>query len=131
MTDSEKWAWWTLVGVGLTVIAIFTFLALRGGPPRMTFSLIVLSALTANRRRRPEGRQFDEREKEIAAKALMAGFRALWVAFIGGALTIGFVKGWDATLSLPVWKLTATVWLAAMLLLTVESVTTLVLYRRG
>ena len=73
----------------------------------------------------------DERDKEISDKALLAGFRALWVAFIGLALTIGFVKGWNATLSVPVWMLSSSIVWAAMLLLAVEATTTLVLYRRG
>jgi hypothetical protein len=102
--------------VALTAIAWFTFVA-----------LLALTALPASSRRYFKGRAFDEREKEISGKALLVGFRALWVVFIGVVLTIGFVKGWKTTLSLPLW----TVWWAVMLMLTVESVTTLVLYRRG
>ena len=133
MTDSEKWAWWTLGVVALTVIAYFAFVALLGSglASQSVFALLALTAVPANSRRYFKGRQFDEREKEISGKALIAGFRALWVVFIGLVMTIGFVKGWDTTLSLPMWKLSATVWWAAMLVLAVESVTTLVLYRRG
>ena len=98
MTDSEKWAIWTLGVVALTAIAYFTFVALRGSGPASQ-----------------------------AVFALLTAFRALWVVFIGLVMTIGFVKGWKTTLSLPLW----TVWWAVMLMLTVESVTTLVLYRRG
>jgi hypothetical protein len=133
MTDSEKWAWWTLGVVALTAVAFFTFLALLGSglASQSVFALLALTAVPANSRRYLKGKLFDEREREIAARALLAGFRAVWVAFIGLVMTLGFIKGWDATLSLPMWKLVATVWLAAMLLLAVEAVTTLVLYRRG
>src|ERR1017187_5267543 len=133
MTDSEKWAIWTLGVVALTTIAYFTFVALLGSGPasQAVFALLALTAVPASSRRHFKGRRFDEREKEIAEKALMAGFRAVWVAFIGLVMTIGFVKGWDATLSLPVWMLSSTLWWSAMLVMTVEAATTLVLYRRG
>ena len=133
MTDSEKWAIWTLGVIALTAIAYVTFIALLGSGPasQAVFALLALTAIPANSRRYFKGRRFDEREKEISGKALLAGFRALWVMFVGLVMAIGFVKGWDTTLSLPVWMLCATVWWAVMLVLAVESVTTLVLYRRG
>ena len=133
MTDSEKWAWWTLGVVALTLIAFFAFVATLGSGPasQSVFALLALTAVPASSRRKFKGRQFDEREKEIAEKALLAGFRAVWVAFIGLVMTIGFVKGWDATFSLPVWMLSSTLWWSAMLVWAVEAVTTLVLYRRG
>ena len=133
MTDSEKWARWTLGVVALTVIAYFTFVAILGSGPasQSVFALLALTATPAISRRHFKGRQFDEREKEIANKASLASFRALWLVSIGVVLRIISVKGWDATLSLPVWMLISTIWWAVLLVLAVESVTTLVLYRRG
>src|SRR5664279_2189167 len=119
MTDSEKWAWWTLGVVALTLIAYFAFAALvRNGPANQAvFALLALTAVPAASRRRIKGKPFDEREKEIAEKALLAGFRAVWVAFIGVVMTIGFVKGWDSTLSLPMWMLCSIIWWSAMLVM--------------
>jgi hypothetical protein len=119
--------------IALTTLAYFLFVALLGSGPasQSVFALLALTAVPANSRRYLKGKLFDERDKAIAGKALLAGFRALWVAFIGLVMTIGFVKGWDATLSLPIWMLSATICWAAMLVLAVESVTTLVLYHRG
>ena len=133
MTDSEKWAIWTLGVVALTAIAYFTFVALHGhGPATLAvFALLALTALPASSRRYFKGRRFDEREREISDKALLAGGRALWVVFIGLVVTAGFVKGWDTTLSLPMWMLGEIIWWAGMLMLAVQCVTTLVLYRRG
>ena len=133
MTQSEKWAWWTLGVVALTTAAYFTFVALvRSGPAAQSvFALLALTAVPAASRRRIKGKPFDEREKEIAEKALLAGFRAVWVAFIVVVMTVGFIKGWDSTLSLPVWMLCSTLWWSVMLVWAVEAVTTLVLYRRG
>ena len=133
MTDSEKWAWWTLGVIALTLIAFFAFVALLGSGPasQSVLALMGLAAVPASSRRFLKGKLFDERDKEISGKALLAGFRTLWVVFIGLVMTIGFVKGWDTTLSMPIWMLSATICWAAMLVLAVESVTTLVLYRRG
>jgi len=130
MTDSEKWAWWTLGLVALTATAFFTLVAVLKNLPasQAAFALLALEAVLNVKFK---GRKFDEREKEIAEKALMASFGALWVVFIGVVMTLGFVKGWDATLSLRVWMLSSTIWWAVALVLAVEAVTTLVLYRRG
>jgi uncharacterized membrane protein YccF (DUF307 family) len=119
--------------VALTITAFFTLLAVLRSVPasQAAFALLALTALHPRSRRKITGPDFDEREKEIAVKAMLAGFRAVWVVFTGLVLTIGFVKGWDATLVVPVWKLSSSLWWGVLLLLTVEAVTTLGLYRRG
>jgi len=133
MSDSEKWAWWVLGVVLLTVGAYGAFLKFFGHNQETTsvFALLALTAVPASSRRYFRGRSFDEREREIANKAWRAGFSAVWLAFIGLFLAIGFVKGWDATLTVPVWNLEETVWWAAVIVLGVESTTTLILYRSG
>ena len=133
MTDSEKWAVWTLGVVGLTIVAFFTLVAVLKNVPasQAAFALLALTALHPRSRRKITGPEFDEREREIASKAQRAGFGAVWVAFIGVVVILGFVKGWDATLAVPMWKLSSSVMWATMLLWTVQCVTTLVLYRRG
>jgi hypothetical protein len=131
MTDSEKWAWWTLGVVALTTAAYIAFVAIFGSQMAATsvFALLALTAVPASSRRYFKGRRLDEREREIATQALLAGLRALWVALIGFVLAIGFANGWDSTM--PLWRLQEIIWWSAMLLLTVEAVTTLVLYRKG
>lgn len=133
MTKSENWAWWTLGLIALTLIAFFALVAILRSVPasQSAFALMALMAFHPRSWRKIKGPQFDEREKEIAEKAQLAAFRAVWVAFTVLVMTIGFVKGWDATLSLPVWMLASTIWWAMALGLAVEAVTTLVLYRRG
>ena len=133
MPASENWAWWTLGVVALTIAAFFTLVAVLKSVPasQSAFALLALTAFHPRSRRKITGPEFDEREKEIAGKAQRAGFAAVWVVFIGVVMTIGFVKGWDATLVVPMWKLTSSIWWGATLLLTVQCVTTLVLYRRG
>lgn len=53
MTDSERWAIWTLGVVGLIVIAWFAFVALLGSGPasQSVFALLALTAVPVNSRR--------------------------------------------------------------------------------
>jgi hypothetical protein len=82
--------------------------------------------------RAPPGHLFGFRAvSEIAYKALRASFSAFWLAFIALILAIGFIKGWDATLTVPVWTLAEALWWAATLILGVQAMTTIVLYRGG
>lgn len=133
MSDSEKWAWWTLGVVALTIAAYGAFLAFLGHGPATSsvFALLALTAFPASSRRHFQGRRLDERERAIANKAVRAGFSAAWLAFIGLILAIGFIKGWDSTITLPVWTLEETLLWAVVLVLGVQSMTTIVLYRGG
>jgi hypothetical protein len=133
MSDSEKWAWWALGVVMLTIAAYGAFLAFLGHGPATpsVFALLALAALPASSRRHFKGRRFDEREREIANKAVRAGFSVCWVAFIGLFLAIGFIKGWGATLTVPVWTLGEAISWATVLVLGVQALTTIVLYRGG
>ena len=117
----------------MTIAAYGAFLAFLGHGPATSsvFALLALTALPASSRRHFQGRTFDEREREIANKALRAGFSAFWLAFIALILAIGFIKGWDATLTVPVWTLAEALWWAATLILGVQAMTTIVLYRGG
>ena len=93
------------------------------------FALLALTAIPASSRRHFKGRAFDEREREIARKAFSAGFSVFWLAFVVLILAIGFIKGWDATLIVPMWAIEETLWWAASLVLGVQALTTIVLYR--
>ena len=132
MTDSEKWAKWTLGVVALTIAAYFAFVARFGSHAAATavFALLALTAFPRSSRRHLKGQRMDEREQAIAQKALLAGMRALWLAFIGLVLSVGFTKGWDASITLHVWQLQAVLYWSIMLLLGVEAAATLVLYWR-
>jgi hypothetical protein len=133
MSDPEKWAWWTLGVVVLTIAAYAVFLAFLGHGPRIdgVFSLLALTALPAFRGRPFTSRTFDERECNIAHKALLTAFRAFWLLFVALIVGIGHTQGWHATLTVPVWILLEVLWWAATLVLGVQALTTILLYRRG
>lgn len=131
MSDSEKWAWWTIGVVLMTIAAYIAFVVFAGHGPATAsvFALLALTVLPAYSRRRFRGRNFDERERQISNRAVRAGFSTFWLAFIGIILGTGFAKGWDATLAVPVWILAEIFWWAAVLILGVQASTTIVLYR--
>jgi len=133
MSDSEKWACWVLGVVALTLVAYGIFFAFLGHHPAIgsVFSLLALTALPVASRRRLNRQPADERDREIGGRAVRTGFSVLWVAFIGVFLAIGFIKGWNAVLTVPVWMLAETIFWAYVLVLAVQAVTTLVLYRSG
>jgi hypothetical protein len=133
MTDSEKWAWWTLGVVALTATAYATFVALlkNANAAQSVFALIALTALPKSSRRYFQGRRLDEREAAIANAALLAGFRSLWLVFIVFVMGFGFINGWNSSINVPMWMLSSSVWWSATLLLVVQATATLVLYRRG
>ncbi len=133
MTDSEKWAWWTLGVVALTTAAYFAFVTGFGSQKAATavFALLALTAVPASSRRYFKGRRHDEREREISDKALLAGLRSLWVVFVGVVLVVGIAKGWEGSVTLPLWMLNQFLFWSMALVLAVEAATTLLLYRRG
>lgn len=133
MSDSEKWAWWTLGVVALTIAAYGAFVVFLGHGPATAsvFALLALTAFPASSRRYFTGRRFDEREQQISSKANRAGFGAFWLVFVGLIMAIYFIKGWNATLTVPVWSLTETLMWGFILIVGVEAATTIVLYRGG
>lgn len=133
LSDSKKWAWW-VIGVVLTTIAAYgAFIAFVGHGPATSsvFALLALSAFPRSSWRYFRGERLDERQREIASKAARFGFGALWVVFVIGIVTIGLVKGPLATLKAPVWILQEILYWAFTLVLGVQALTTLVLYRGG
>jgi magnesium-transporting ATPase (P-type) len=131
MSDSEKWGWWTLGAVALTIAAYVAFVAFLGHGPATSsvFALLALTAIPASSRRHFKGRNFDEREREIALKAFSASFSVFWLVFVGLILVAGFIRGWDSTLTVPMWALEETLWWAASLVMGVQALTTVVLHR--
>jgi len=133
MSNPEKWAWWTLGVVVMTIAAYAAFFAFVGYGPAINsvVALLALTALPASSRRHFLGRAFDERELQIANKADRAGFGAFLLGFIALYVAAGFIKGWDANLTVPVWSLGEVVFWAWILILSVQAITTIVLCRGG
>jgi hypothetical protein len=132
MSESEKRAWWILGVVGVTIAAYLVFVVFLGSG-EVSLSILVMSALIAfpGLERRSKRRIFDERDREIANRALLVSFRALWVVFIVLILAIGFGKGWDTPVTVPFWTLAQILWWASLFMWGVQALVTIMLYRRG
>jgi uncharacterized membrane protein len=131
MSDSERWAWWTLGVVVLTIAAYGAFVAFLGHGPATSsvFSMLAPTALPRVSRRHFTHVTYDERDKDIGRKSVRAGLAAFWLAFGGLILGIEYTKGWLGTLKLPVWALGELLMWAAILVLAVQAVTVIALYR--
>jgi hypothetical protein len=133
MSNQEKWAWWTLATVFATIAAYVIFLKLvSSGPASMSvFALLALTAVpSASRRRWKKNAAFDERERLIAEKSLLAGFGSLWIVLVAAYLVLGFANHWEGRLTIPFWALTGFLMGALMVVIGVEALTTLILCRR-
>jgi hypothetical protein len=119
--------------MALTAVAYAVLFAFVGHTPVLSvaFSLMALTAVPASSRRKFHGRDLDERERAIANKALRAGFSAVWVALMLLAIGIGMIEGWLTVVSAPAWTLAEGFWWAAILMWTVQAVTTIACYRSG
>lgn len=133
MSDLEKAAWWMIGVAALTVVAYVTMFAFLGHQPAVAsaFALLALAAVPAVSRRQFRPQPPDERDREIAARAVRTSLSVLWIVLVFLSIGTGFIKGWDSVLTVPVWMLAEAVWFAVILVLGVQAVTTVQLYRGG
>jgi hypothetical protein len=119
--------------MALTAVAYAVLFAFVGHTPVIivAFSLIALTAVPSSSRRKFHHRDLDERERAIANKALRQGFSAMWVALTLLAIGIGMIEGWLTVVSAPAWTLAEGLSWAAILMWTVQALTTIVCYRSG
>ena len=106
MSDSEKWARWTLGVVALTIAAYGAFLVFFGHGPAISsvFALLALTSIPASSRRYFRGRRLDEREREkdesdrnpwlpVLAALGVAAIVGIVVYFLAALLRVSFGVG--------------------------------------
>jgi uncharacterized membrane protein (DUF485 family) len=130
MPEMEKQAWFLLSVVIVTIATYFAFVAFAGFVPATSasFALLGLTGLPAFRHKKE---LVDERDREIANKADLVGSRVFWVVFVAVPMVIGFSKGWDSVLLVPVWTLTLVLYVAVALVVGVRALTAITLYRKA
>lgn len=133
MSQSERWAWWTLGVLMMTIGAYGACVLFLDHSPATSsvFALLALIAIPAFRRRDFHRISLDEREREISNKALRAGFGAFWLALIALILAVGFAKGWDTSLTVPVWILAEGLMWGMVLVSGVGALTSILLHHRA
>lgn len=130
MPELEKRAWFDLAVACFTVFAWFTvFLTMHSVVvASASFALLALTALPELRRPRTF---FDERDAQISQKAIALALRLLFVLCILAPVTAGMVRGWESEVTLSVGMIAQLSWIFWLLVLTLRSIATIVMYRAG
>ncbi len=136
MHIQEQRAWFVLIVMVLTLVLYGGAVALIGFQPAALaafgFAGLAGGANLIGRREQKQGLEIsDERDREISRQAVLVGFSIFWLVFIAAALLPLFILGAETPLSLQAGTLPAVVFPAVVLVYLVQSLTTIVLYRRG
>jgi uncharacterized membrane protein len=136
MSVQEKQAWYMLAVIGLTGL-VYGALGLAVGFHTWTagalglLGFVGLAPLIGVRDRLRGQVICDERDGLIARRAGNAAFGVFWLAFVTGMMAPFFLKGPEATITIPVADLALAVCGAGVLVYTVQSVAVVIQYRTG
>jgi hypothetical protein len=95
------------------------------------FGLTGFTGLIGRREKREGKPVGDERDREIDRNSTLAGYSVFWLAFVLACMAPFFIKGADGTVTLPTVILTLPVYVGMLIVFTVKSLVTVILYRRG
>ncbi|MCL5269819.1 MAG: hypothetical protein M1457_04525 [bacterium] len=135
MNTQEKRAWFVLAVFGATM-AVYALAVAMIGFRQEAFAVFSVFALTAGegvigRREKKAGRVIlDERDQEINRLATVAGYSIFWVVFVLAAMAPFFIKGPNATITLPTTMLGMVVIVAMMIVMTARALVVAILYWR-
>jgi hypothetical protein len=130
MNASQKFAWFTLGVVGLTVILVLLLIPALGTRAQGAFGLLGLLGFTPLffLQRGDEVVQ-DERDVQIRMRSLTIAYSVFWVLFVLGSMTAPAVYGWSG--SVPVPRVLGAVWCGFIVVQGVMALAILIQYRRG
>jgi hypothetical protein len=128
MNAPQKQAWFNLVVVLLTAALVASLYPWLGVRAQGGFALLVFCGFGALFHwRHPDKVATDERDVLINRRASLWAYSVLWIVFVSAALLAPRIYG-DAV---PVIAIQASVWIAFMLMLGVQSIAALVQYGRA
>ncbi len=136
MNVHEKRAWFILAVSVVTIFSCLVSIHILGGN-ETSFSVLgllglaVLAALIGRRDRKQEKEVLDERDNVILQKARRAGLAVFWFLFVAGMMSPYFVLGREATVTVPTTTYVLLLITATVIVALVQTITTIVLYRRG
>jgi hypothetical protein len=136
MHIQEQRAWFILIVMVITLVLYGGTVAVIGFQPAALaafgFTGLAGGANLIGRREQKRGVVIsDERDREISRQAVLLGFSIFWLVFIAAALLPMFVLGAKTSLTIQAGSLPSIVFPAIVLVYLVQSLTTVVLYRRG
>jgi len=138
MHVQERQAWLTLVAATAALTLFCVLVALVGLGSRSVapaaFGLLGLvgAARRIGTRERKAGKVvMDERDHEIERMATLLAYNVFWALFVGAAIGPFFLLGPGTIMRVPTYALTFTPLVAVCVFFLVNSLATIVLYRRG
>jgi hypothetical protein len=136
MTVQERQAWFTLSIFGLSLIVYLILVSIFGFRESAmgAFGITGFAGFTPliGRKERRQGKvQMDERDNEIGKAASLAGFAVVWVYFVAVCMLPFFIKGPNATITIPVIVPTQVLLVAWIIVSTLRSLVVVAMYRRG
>lgn len=136
MHIQEKRAWFIFI-VMMTAFVVFGIVVLIVGFHPATFSVFAIGGLGGfvgliGARQKKEGLFImDERDHEISRRSIQSGFSFFWILFIFSMLAPMLILGPDAEITMQASNIAALVFPPSILVCIVQSLTTIILYRKG
>ncbi len=131
MSATQRFAWFNLAVITLTVVAVFALLPFMGKGALGGFGFLGLSGFGPLFFRKQPGQVLiDERDALIQRRSWVVAYSLFWVVFVLAAVVLTtVVYGWEG--SVPVWIIQSSVFCSFMLVYALASIAMLVQYAGG
>jgi hypothetical protein len=131
MSAMQKWAWFNLAVIALTLVAVLSLLPFLGKGALGGFGFLGLIGFGPLFFRRKPGQVLtDERDQLIQRRSWVLAYSLFWVAFVLAAVVLSaVVYGQEG--AVPVWVVQSSVFCAFMLVYVLASIAILVQYAGG
>jgi hypothetical protein len=131
MSAMQKWAWFNLAVIALTLVAILSLLPFMGKGALGGFGFLGLMGLGPFFFIRKKHGQVlaDERDILIQRRSWVLAYSLFWVVFVLAAVLSAVAYGQDG--AIPVWVVQYSVFCGFMLVHALHSIATLVQYAGG
>jgi hypothetical protein len=131
MSAMQKWAWFNLAVIALTLVAVLALLPFLGKGALGGFGFLGLLGFGPLFFRRKPGQVLtDERDQLIQRRSWVLAYSLFWVAFVLAAVVLSaVVYGQEG--AVPVWVVQGSVFCGFMLVYALASIAILVQYAGG
>ena len=131
MSAMQKWAWFNLAVIALTLVAVLSLLPFLGKGALGGFGFLGLTGFGPLFFRRKPGQVLtDERDQLIQRRSWVLAYSLFWVAFVLAAVVLSaVVYGQEG--AVPVWVVQSSVFCGFMLVYALASIAILVQYAGG
>lgn len=131
MSAVQKWAWFNVAVIAVTLVAVVSLLPFLGKGALGGFGVLGLIGFGPLFFRRTPGQVLtDERDQLIQRRSWVLAYSLFWVVFVLAAVVLSaVVYGWEG--AVPVWVVQSSVFCGFLLVYAVASVAILVQYAGG